>query len=168
MRENRTHGSEGGEGGRAKPDFVRPRGTKSCTGVLCAIVWLQQSVEPDSRGLVPAIYRGRRQAGKSGVAHRSGRLKAGAARHRTGRGCGLDPTCPMGSLLGMRSARCAGCGAATPGLTISGDRVGGDQDFAHHGGEGDFPGPSVVGDKAVVEVFEERGMAHGGTSGIEE
>ena len=47
----------------------------------------------------------------------------------------------------MRSARCAGRGAATPGLTISGDRVGGDQDFAHHGGEGDFPGPSVVGDE---------------------
>src|SRR6266850_8210750 len=66
--------------------------------------------------------------------------QAGAARHRAGRGCGLDPTCPMGGLLGMRSARCAGCGAATPGLTISGDRVGGDQDFAHHGGEGDFPG----------------------------
>src|SRR6202011_5493653 len=90
---------------------------------------------------------------KVGVAHRPGRLKAGAARHRAGRGCVLDPPSPTSRLLGMRSARCAGRGAATPGLTISGDRVGGDQDFAHHGGEGDFPGPSVVGDEAVVEVF---------------
>ena len=74
----------------------------------------------------------------------------------------------MGSLLGMRSARCAGREAAMPGLMISGDRVGGDQDFAHHGGEGYFSWPPVVGDEAVVEVFEERGMSHGGTSGIEE
>src|SRR3954451_8647976 len=42
------------------------------------------------------------------VAHRSCRVKAGAARHRAERGCGLDPTRPLGTRLLMWPARCAG------------------------------------------------------------
>src|SRR6516165_10448616 len=122
-------------------------------------------------GLVPAIYRGVSQAwcGPVEVAHRSGRVKAGAARPRTARGCGLDAACPMSRWLGMRSARCAErgvrrpvVGAAGPGLAVAGDGVGGNQDFAHNGGEGDLAGSAVAGDEAVVEILEGRGVADGG------
>src|SRR6516164_8683793 len=44
-------------------------------------------------------------SGKVGVAHRSCRVEAGAARHRAERGCGLDPTWPMAGLLATRPAQ---------------------------------------------------------------
>src|SRR5215471_16760261 len=44
----------------------------------------------------------------SGVAHRSCRVKAGAARHRAMRGCGLDPARPLGAGPVRWPARCAG------------------------------------------------------------
>src|SRR5262249_48995420 len=57
---------------------------------------------------------------------RSGRsdTQADAVRHRARRGCGLDPAPPTGKWLGMRLRL-----AATPGLAIAGDGVGGDQEF---------------------------------------
>src|SRR6516164_10910878 len=126
-------------------------------------------------GLDPAIYRGRRQAEKSGVVHRSCRVKAGAARHRAKRGCGLDPTWPMAGLLAMRLAQSADRAGrwrrmtqTAPGLAIASDGVSGDQDLAHDGGQGDLTGPSVVAHQAVKKVFEGRGMARRGAGGIEE
>jgi len=44
----------------------------------------------------------------SGVAHRSCRVMAGAARHRAMRGCGLDPARPLGAGPVRWPARCAG------------------------------------------------------------
>ena len=44
----------------------------------------------------------------SGVAHRLCRVKAGAARHRAMRACGLDPARPLGAGPIRWPARCAG------------------------------------------------------------
>jgi hypothetical protein len=43
-----------------------------------------------------------------GIAHRTIRVKAGAARPRAARGCGLDPARPLGKRPIMRPAGCAG------------------------------------------------------------
>jgi hypothetical protein len=75
----------------------------------------------------------------------------------------------------MRSARCADrrrsrrCFTQTvPGLAIAGDGIGGDQQFAHDGGQRDFAGPPILADQPVVEAFEGRGMADRSASGIKQ
>ena len=84
-----------------------------------------------------------------GVAHRSDRVEAGAARHRAKRGCGLDPACPTGNWLAMRSAPCAARPrlrlTTVPGVGGRGrDGVVGDQEFAHDGGQRNFAGPTAA------------------------
>jgi hypothetical protein len=57
----RTPGSPDGWDGRAEPDLVRPRGTLVVSVISGTCSRLRQNTEPDSRGLVPGIYRGRWQ-----------------------------------------------------------------------------------------------------------
>ena len=54
-------GSPDGWDGRAEPDLVRPRGTLVVSVISGTCSRLRQNTEPDSRGLVPGIYRGRWQ-----------------------------------------------------------------------------------------------------------
>ena len=94
---------------------LSPELVERAVETLCDMLgWSSRRLEELEKRLADAVAAERIAANeqlsfsRAGMAHRSSRLKAGAARHLAALGCGLDPARPMGKGLLTWPARCAG------------------------------------------------------------